>query len=89
MKAEDQVIEQFDMRLIRAVIPAGAPLIVVYHNPVDYPGLYVARLFDGKRGTHLIVLAESMEEIQMAKPGIMKVFDRAEADPPQIVETWI
>ena len=54
MRTEDQVITQFNMRLIRAVMPQGAPMIVVYEDPKDYPGLFVARLFDGRKSTHLI-----------------------------------
>lgn len=49
MRTEDQVITQFNMRLIRAVMPQGAPMIVVYEDPKDYPGLFVARLFDGRK----------------------------------------
>ena len=37
MRTEDQVITQFNMRLIRAVMPQGAPMIVVYEDPKDYP----------------------------------------------------
>ena len=59
MRTEDQVITQFNMRLIRAVMPQGAPMIVVYEDPKDYPGLFVARLFDGRKSTHLIAGADA------------------------------
>lgn len=49
MRTEDQVITQFNTRLIRAVMPQGAPMIVVYEDPKDYPGLlWHACLMAGK-----------------------------------------
>ena len=89
MRTEDQVIRQFDMRLIRAVMPQGAPVIIVYQDPVDYPGLVVARLYNGKNGTHLIALADTVEEIREAKPEQMQIVKRIKHDPTQIVETWL
>lgn len=89
MRTEDQVIRQFDMRLIRAVMPHGAPVIIVYQDPVDYPGLVVARLYNGKNGTHLVALADTVEEIREAKPEQMQIVKRIKHDPTQIVETWL
>ena len=85
MRTEDQVITQFNMRLIRAVMPQGAPMIVVYEDPKDYPGLFVARLFDGRKSTHLIALAD----IREAKPERMRIVKRIEQDSLQIVEAWL
>ena len=76
MRTEDQVITQFNMRLIRAVMPQGAPMIVVYEDPKDYPGLFVARLFDGRKSTHLIALADTLEDIREAKPDADRKSDR-------------
>ena len=78
MRTEDQVITQFNMRLIRAVMPQGAPMIVVYEDPKDYPGLFVARLFDGRKSTHLIALADTLEDIREAKPERMRIVNRIE-----------
>lgn len=89
MIAEDQVVEYFNMTLIRAVIPDGAPMIMVYKNPDDYPEKYVARLFDGTKSTHIVALAESLEELRAAKPERMDRIERQEKDPPKIVETWL
>lgn len=89
MRTEDQVLRQFDMRLIRAIIPQGAPAIIVYKDPIDYPGLIVARLFDGKRSTHLVALAETVEDIREAKPERMQIFKRQKEDPEKVVETWL
>lgn len=89
MRTEDQVITQFNMRLIRAVMPQGAPMIVVYEDPKDYPGLFVARLFDGRKSTHLIALADTLEDIREAKPERMRIVKRIEQDSLQIVEAWL
>lgn len=89
MRTEDQVITQFNMRLIRAVMPQGAPMIVVYEDPKDYPGLFVARLFDGRKSTHLIALADTLEDIREAKPERMRIVKRIEQDILQIVEAWL
>ena len=83
MRTEDQVITQFNMRLIRAV------MIVVYEDPKDYPGLFVARLFDGRKSTHLIALADTLEDIREAKPERMRIVNRIEQDSLQIVEAWL
>lgn len=89
MRTEDQVIGQFDMRLIGAIMPQGAPMIVAYENPTDYPGLFVARLFNGRRRTHLITLANTLEELRGAKPDRMRIVKRVEQDPERVVETWL
>lgn len=89
MKAEDQVVEYFSMTLIRTVIPEGAPMIMVYKNPDDYPETYTARLYNGKTALHVIALAETLEELRATKPGCMRVIDKQEKDPPKVVETWL
>jgi len=65
------------------------PLICVYNNPSDYPGKYVARVWDVDRPTNLVAIADSLEEIREAKPPEMMIMDRMQNDDPVIVETWI
>ena len=89
MKTEDQVITQFDMGLIRAIMPQGAPMIVIYEDPKDYPGLFVARLFDGRKSTHLIAIADTLEDIREVIPESMRKAKRVARDGYQIVETWL
>lgn len=89
MITEDQVVEYINMTLIRAVVPEGAPLIMVYDHPIDYPEKYVARLFNGKQATHIVVLADTLEELREAKPERMARIDRQEKDPPKVAETWL
>lgn len=89
MRAQDQVIEYFSMPLIRAAVGDGAPLIMVYKDPEDYPGKFVARLYNGRQGTHLIALADTLEEIRGAKPDCMSIIKRLESDPDKVAETWL
>lgn len=89
MITEDQVVEYFSMTLIKAVMPEGTPMIFVYQNPDDYPEKYVARLFDARRCTHIIALADTLEELRGTKPERMEAVRRQKEDPPQIVETWL
>ena len=89
MRTQDQVVEYFSMSLIRAVVADGAPLIMVYEDPEDYLGKFVARLYNGRRATHLIVLADTLEELRQAKPDCMSIFKRRESDPLKVAETWL
>ena len=89
MITEDQVIEYFSMTMIGAVIPDGTPMIFIYEHPEDYPELYVARLFNGRCGTHVIAIADTLEELRASKPERMAVIEKQEEDPPQIVETGL
>ena len=84
-----QVIDAFDMRIIRAVVPQGAPLITVYNDPAEFPGKYVARLFNGRQGTHLVAVADTLAEILKAKPKEMIRVQKHETDSPKVIETWL
>ena len=89
MRSEDQVIDAFDMRAIRTLIPEGAPMIVVYDHPLDYPEHYVARLFNGRQGTHLIVISAALGDLLAAKPAEMARISRVDDDPPKVAEIWL
>lgn len=86
---KDVIIKEFTPIVLQTVVPHGAALICVYNNPTDYPGRYVARLFDGSRATHIIVLADSIEELRMSKPNKMSIIDRTSRDAEIIKEIWI
>lgn len=87
-KDTDHIINRFDYaRLIRQTT---FPVIAVYKNPSDYPGKYVARVFDMNRPTNLAVVAETYEELLEAIPTqAMTRMERSAKDDPVIVETWI
>lgn len=86
MDNNDRVVQEFDMR--RIIKATRVPLICVYKNPADYPGKYVARLWDVDTPTTLVVVADSLEEIRIAKPQQMVIMQRHPNDDPVIVETW-
>lgn len=87
MESEDIVVKTFDMRQITKL--ARFPLICIYNSPEDYPGKYVARLWDGDKPTTLVAIADSLEEIRETKPPEMMIMDRMPNDDLVIVETWI
>ena len=87
MQTEDKVVRSFDLNSLMQI--TRLPLICVYNNPSDYPGKYVARVWDVDRPTNLVAIADSLEEIREAKPPEMMIMDRIPNDDPVIVETWI
>ena len=87
MQMEDKVVKSFDMNSLIKI--TRLPLICIYNSPSDYPGKYVARLWDVDKPTNMVAIAESLEEIREAKPPEMMIVDRLPDDKPEIVETWI
>ena len=65
------------------------PVIVIYENPKDYPGYFVARLFDMQQPTLLAAIKETLVEARRAVPRTMICINRHESDDPAIVESWI
>jgi len=66
------------------------PIITVYFNTKDFPGKYVARLFEAPLPTKYHVVADSLEEVRKSIPyGRFSRLDRSEVDDPVIVEIWI
>lgn len=65
------------------------PIITVYNNPRDYPGKFLARIFNGVRPTNVIMVKDSLEEINRNIPGSMVWINRYPVDDPAIVGTWI
>lgn len=65
------------------------PIWAVYSkNTLEYPGIFVARLFDTQNATNCVLLSESLEDLREQLPdGLLRV-DRYPEDPPQILETW-
>lgn len=87
MQMEDKVVKSFDMNSLIKI--TRLPLICIYNNPSDYPGKYVARLWDVDKPTNMVAIAESLEEIREAKPPEMMIINRIPNNYPIIVETWI
>ena len=65
------------------------PCFVIYHNPIDFPGKYCVRLFDGNNPTRLLAVKDTLEYARKAIPPLFWKVPRSETDPPTIVETWL
>ena len=65
-------------------------LWTVYERPVDYPDLYVARLFEGESPTDQMLVCPDLEPIreELRQRGLT-CLPRDDDDEPQIVESWI
>lgn len=87
-KSTDHIISRFDYG--RLVKQTAVPIITVYKNPTDYPGKYVARVFDLERPTNMAAVADTYEDLLEAIPtGMMVRMERNPKDDPVIVETWV
>lgn len=84
---EDRVVKRFDLE--RLSKQTKLPMITVYKHPEDYPEQYVARVWDVNKPTHLIALADTLEELREAIPEGMCNLGRQQQDDPCIVEVWI
>lgn len=68
------------------------PIIVVYQNPMDFPGYCLARVFDGTRPTNTAVLKRFLVEIQRDIEKYttgMHFITRTENDPLSVIGVWI
>lgn len=67
------------------------PLIAVYAHPEDYPGNYVARVYDVDVPTNTVIVKESLEEIEAdIQENTGKVFlKRRKEDVPALVGVWV
>jgi hypothetical protein len=64
----------------------------VYDNPKDFPGLFVARKSEARKGlvlhTHEVLTATTLEELRELIPTGLFCAPRDPSDEPQIVECW-
>lgn len=86
-KSADRIVKRFDYN--RLVRQTTMPIITIFNSPTDYPGKYVARVFDVGKPTNLAAVAGTYEELQQAIPAGMVKLERNEKDDPVILETWI
>ena len=64
------------------------PIYVIYKNPKDHPGKYVARKFILDKPTEECFIANSLEEVRAKLPKGLTCFDRDPSDDKCIVESW-
>lgn len=84
---DDREVDMLDMAKIKR--QTRIPLVCVYDHPVDYPDVYVARVWDGAKPTRIVVTAETLDGIRAKLPDQMIKLDRDENDDPCIAEVWI
>ena len=68
------------------------PMWVIYYDPSDYPGLWVARLhvsLPEPMATNVVLTASSLDAIREQIPDDLMPFGRHSADDPKIVEVWL
>lgn len=88
MREETDIREQLTISEIRAC--AFVPLITIYEHPADFPGKYVARIWDLGRPTALAVMADTYGELMERIPyREMVKMPRRPDDDPVIMEVWM
>jgi len=79
---------------MRESSPKMLRMWTVYRHPRDYPGKYVARLWEidasGHPNTGSIVVSDTLESLQdeLEAMGLVRLI-RSPGDDPVIVETWL
>lgn len=71
------------------MIDYGGSMWTIYHDPSDFPGLYVARRFMLDVPTNDIFTAKTIENIRSMLPFGLHRLDRDPRDDSKIVEVWI
>lgn len=85
----DSFIDDIDLSSISKM-----PIISVYKNITkDYPGKFVARLYDIRPGevryTRYIMLAEYIQVIHEGIPKYMTRIEPQPTDDPVVLESWL
>lgn len=85
----DSFVEDIDLNLISKM-----PIISVYRNTTkDYPGKFVARLYDIRPGevryTRYIMLADHIRNIHEGIPSYMTRIEPQPTDDPVVLESWL
>lgn len=85
MEKKDFIVDMFDLERASVTFP----IICVYDSPDDYPGKFVARLWNIDKPTRIIALADTAEEMRAKKPENMTVIPHHPDEAAVIVETWV
>lgn len=67
------------------------PIIAVYKSPQDYPGQYVARVFDVNQPTNVVIVKKDFIELQrdIEQNTDMIWLSRSPKDVIELIGTWI
>ena len=63
-------------------------LFAIYENPDDFPGKFVARLYDTTKATEYCTVRDTLEEARASIPPGLSRIGRSCFDPRELVETW-
>ena len=87
-RSNDIILDEFLNINLRQL--AHVPIIAVYDNPKDYPGKFIARLWDiGKKPTRFVMVKGGLEDIRKNIPSGMVRLPPSPLDDPILVETWL
>ena len=70
-KSADRIVKRFDYN--RLVRQTTMPIITIFNSPTDYPGKYVARVFDVGKPTNLAAVAGAEPERRPRDRGIVGI----------------
>lgn len=72
------------------------PFVAVYGpNQVEYPGKYVARVFDAEEPTNMVIVKDNLEELQQDikenRPWMLigAFMKRGAEDDPALIGVWL
>ncbi|MBQ9698263.1 MAG: hypothetical protein IJV46_06970 [Acidaminococcaceae bacterium] len=65
------------------------PMIVIFMDPIDYPGKFAARVFNLNKPTPYCAIRNSYKELIGTIPDGMIRIPRDPHDDPKIIETWV
>ena len=85
---EDTVVDSFN---IVDISDLKGPIVSMFHNTLDYGDKYVARIFDFEKPTNIIILRDSIEEIEADVKksfGISFFVGRHEDDVKSLIGSW-
>ncbi len=72
---------------------AALPMWTIYHNPKDYPGMYVVRraliLAGVVQQDPVAYVTTTLADARRAVPAGLFNLGRSPGDEPQIVEVWV
>lgn len=65
------------------------PMVVLYENPSDFPGKFVARLWFLNRPTPYAIIKDTLKELEEEIPHAMIPLNTHFTDDPVIIQTYI
>ena len=67
------------------------PAIAVHENPSDYPGKFMARIFDADIPTNIVMVKDTLEELQhdIRQNTNMVFFTRGTEDVESMIGAWV